>query len=138
MRRSAAGFTLLEAIVALAILAAGTMALFAALNGAVRSIGRAEEAARLDTATENAIALLETINPMERPEGEERLGDMAVQWRAKAVEPPGPGLTDYLQPGLFDVGLYDVEVVLVLDGRVERRFAMRRAGWVQARQPEVL
>jgi len=138
MRRNVDGFTLLEAIVALAILAAGAMALFAAINGALRSIERAETAARLDTATENAIAMLETINPMERPRGEERIGDLEVRWSAQAVEPPGVGLTDYLQPGLFDVGLYNVEVVLFLDGRIERRFILRRAGWVQARQPELM
>jgi len=138
MRPDARGFTLLEAIVALAILTAGTMALFAALNGALRSIERAEAAARLDTATLNAIALLETVNPMQQPEGEEQIGAVRVQWRATLLEPSGPMLTDYLQPGLFDVGLYDIAVVLEVDGRIERRFVLRRAGWVQARQPVVL
>lgn len=138
MRADARGFTLLEAIVALAILAAGATALFAAVNGALRSIERAEAAARLDSATANAISLLETVNPMQRPEGEERLGDVRVRWRASAVEPPGPGLTDYLQPGLFDVGLYDLAVTVEIDGRVEQRFVLRRAGWVQARQAELL
>jgi general secretion pathway protein I len=137
MRRSA-GFTLLEAIVALAILTAGAMALFAALNGALRGIERAEAAARLDTATLNAIALLEAVNPMQQPQGEVMLGEVRVAWRATPVEAPGPALTDYLQPGLFDVGLYDVAVVLEVGGRVERRFVLRRAGWVQARQPEQL
>lgn len=137
MRRSA-GFTLLEAIVALAILTAGTMALFAALNGALRGIERAEAAARLDTATLNAIALLEAVNPMQQPQGEAMLGEVRVAWRATPVEAPGPALTDYLRPGLFDVGLYDVAVVLEVGGRVERRFVLRRAGWVQARQPEQL
>lgn len=138
MRLKSRGFTLLEAIVALAILATGAMALLAALNGALRSIERAEAAARLDTATENAIALLEAVNPMVQPQGEERLGDFDVRWSARPVEPPGPGLTDYLQPGLFDVGLYDVEVVVASARGVERRFVLRRAGWVQARQPELL
>lgn len=138
MRRSAAGFTLLEAIVALAILAAGSVALFAALNGAVRSIGRAEEAAALDTATENAIALLETINPMEQPQGEERIGDLEVRWRSDVLAGPMPGLTDYYQPGLYDVALYRLHVELRDGEGRESRFELRRAGWRQVRQPEVL
>ena len=136
MRRSA-GFTLLEAIVALAILAAGGMALFAALSGALRSLERADAAARLDTATENALTLLETRNPMLEPEGEAAVGEYRIEWRATPVEPVRVGLTDYLQPGLYDVGLYDVEIVISRDGRVERRLTVRRAGFQQMRQQEL-
>ena len=131
------GFTLLEAIVALAILAAGGMALFAALSGALRSLERADAAARLDTATENALALIESRNPMQEPEGEALIGDVRIAWRAVPVEPVREGLTDYLQPGLYDVGLYDVEVVLSREGRVERRITVRRVGYRQVRQQEI-
>lgn len=136
MRRES-GFTLLEAIVALAILAAGTMALFAALNGALRSLERAEAAARLDTATENAVEFLEAVNPMQRPEGEAALGEYTLRWRAQAVLGPTDNLTDYLQPGLYEVALYAIDGELLLDGRVAGRFTLRRAGWRQVRRPEV-
>lgn len=130
------GFTLLEAIVALAILAAGTMALFAALNGALRSLERAEAAVRLDTATENAVEFLEAVNPMQRPEGEAALGEYTLRWRAQVVLGPTDNLTDYLQPGLYEVALYAIDGELLLDGRVTGRFTLRRAGWQQVRRPE--
>jgi len=135
-RRRADGFSLLEAIVALAILTAAGLALFAALHGALRGLDRADAAARLDTVTGNALALLETRNPMLEPEGEAVLGDYRVEWRATPVEPVREGLTDYLQPGLFDVGLYDIELLISRDGRIERRLTLRRVGYRQVRQPE--
>lgn len=138
MRRSASGFTLLEAIVALAILAAGSMALFAALNSSLRSIERIEAATRLDTATQNALSRLEVLNPMAEPSGEETFGDWRMRWAATAVEPPQDGLTDYLQPGFFEVGLYQVEVELHSGAGLERRFVVRKAGWRQVRFPEAL
>lgn len=132
------GFTLLEAVVALAILSAGTMATFAVLSGALRSIERVEAALRAQTAGMNALAFVETINPLEQPSGEIYLGDARVSWDSRLAAPVVPALTDYLQLGLFDVGLYDVHVAVVIDDSVERRFVVRRAGWVQAREPEVL
>lgn len=138
MRRSDAGFTLLEAIVALAILAAGTMALFAALNGALRAIERAEAAARLDTATENAVALLEVVNPMARPEGEAPLGEFELRWRATVVAGPQDVLTGWFQSGLHEVALYRIDAELWRGAVLEGRFELRRAGWRQVRQPEAL
>ncbi|HAI58555.1 MAG TPA: type II secretion system protein [Xanthomonadaceae bacterium] len=136
--RSVAGFTLLEAIVALAILAAGGMALFAALNTSMRAIERANATARLDAGTQDALSRLETLNPMLQPSGEEPLGRFRLRWTATPVEPPRDGLTNYLQPGYFELGLYDLEVELLEGSRVERRFAVRKAGWRQVRAPEAL
>jgi len=138
MRASVQGFTLLEAIVALAILAAGSMALFAALNGALRSIERAEAAARLDTATANAITFLDTVNPMQQPRGEVDLGAHRLRWSAAVVAGPTDTLTHYFQPGLHEVALYDVSVEIWHDTRLDSRFVLRRAGWRQVRQPAVL
>lgn len=137
MRRSVAGFTLLEAIVALAILSAGAMALFAAVNGALRSLDRAEQASRLDTAVENAMDRLELVNPMVEPQGDTVVGAYELHWQAEAIAPPREGLTDYLRPGLYDLALYDVHAELRRDGRVERRFVLRRVGFLQARAREI-
>ena len=138
MRHDHRGFTLLEAIVSLAILAAGGMALFAALNTSLRSIERVDAANRLDTATQNALSRIETVNPMLQPSGDEPLGDVRLRWNATPIEPPRDGLTDYLRPGYFEVGLYRVEVELLSGARVDHRFVVRKAGWRQVRFPEAL
>lgn len=132
------GFTLLEAIVALAILAAGAVALFSALNGVIRSVQRIEEAAKLDVATRNALAFLENLNPAERPQGEETLGDYRISWGSQVLFPARDVLTDYLQPGYYEVALFLVDVQLEHEGRIERRFVIRKAGWRQVRFPSAI
>lgn len=138
MRRSARGFSLLEAIVALAILAAGAMALFSALNGALRAQDRVEANIRTATAVDNALALLESINVMEQPRGEASIGGYRFRWVASPVADPVDVLTDYYRPGLHQVALYDVDVEVWSAGMMERRFTLRRIGWQQVREPEAL
>jgi len=135
MRSSSRGFTLLEAIVALAILAAGTLAIHAAINGALRSLERAEAAARIDTAADNALSVLESINPMTQPAGAMDVGSFDMRWNAKPIEGPTDNLTTYFQPGLYQVALYEIEVELWSEQRFEYRFSVRRAGWRQVREP---
>lgn len=134
----ATGFSLLEAIVALAILASAGLALFASLNGAVAMTDRASRSLQADTAVANALAWVETVNPMLAPTGEQAMGDYTLRWRAEPIEPPRDGATDFLQPGLYQLGLYRMRLELSRDGRVERELELRRVGYRQVRQPAQL
>lgn len=138
MRPSDRGFSLLEAIVALAILSAGAMALFSAMNGALRAQDRVEANLRNAAAADNALALLEGVNVMAQPRGEAIAGSYRYRWVANPVVGPVDVLTDYYRPGLHQVALYDVDVEVWLGGQFERRFTVRRVGWQQVREPEVL
>lgn len=138
MRPRSMGFTLLEAIVALAILAAGSLAIHAAINGALRSLDRADAAARIDTAADNALSILENINPMAQPKGVAETAGFEVHWTATLVAGPTDTLTTYYRPGLYQVALYDIEVELRGARGVDYRFVVRRAGWQQVRElPEL-
>lgn len=134
----ARGFSLLEAVVALAILAAAGLALFASLTQSVQMVGRAERAREVDLALRNALAWVERINPMESPEGERELGAYRLRWQAGPVEPPRDGVTGYLQPGLYQVGLYRMRLELWRDGVLEREAALNRVGYRQVRRPAAL
>lgn len=139
MRRpEARGFTLLEAIVALAILAAAGLAAFAAMSRSMDMLSRAERSRDLDRASRNALALLETVNFMDRPEGSAELGGYRAEWAAATVEPPRDTLTSYMHPGLYSVALYDVHVRIFRGSVVEREFDVRRASFRQVRKPAVL
>lgn len=134
----AQGFTLLEATVALAVLAAAGLALFAAFNGALRMLDRAERSRQTDVGIENALAWLETVNPMQVDHSEQELGDYRLRWRADMVAPARDNDTGFLRPGLYQVALYRLRCQLWRDGRLEREFELRRVGYRQVRQPEAL
>ena len=132
------GFSLLEAIVALTILAAAGLALFAAMSQSLQMVGRAERAREVDSAMLNAVAWMETINPMETPRGEQSFGDFRLQWQSEPIEPVRDGATGFLQPGLYQVGLYRVRLQLTRAGVLEREEILRRVGYKQVREAAVL
>jgi general secretion pathway protein I len=132
--RPARGFTLLEAIAALAILAAAGMAVFAAMSQSLQMVARADQARELDTALRNALAWSGRINPMTEPDGEAPLGDWTLRWHSEPVEPPRDGATPSFQPGLYKVGLYRMRLELWRDGAMQREATVRRAGYQQVRE----
>lgn len=134
----ARGFSLLEAIVALAILAGAGLALFASMSQSLQMVGRAERAREADLALRNALAWVERINPMESPDGTRQIGGYVLHWRAQPLEPPRDGATGYLLPGLHEVGLYRMQLELWRDGALVRDAALSRIGHRQVRQREVL
>lgn len=136
--KGVSGFSLLEAIVALAILAAAGMALFAAMGQSVRMVERAEAARERESAQRNALAWLQTVNPAKEPDGQVQLGDVLVRWHAEALEPPRDAMTGYLQAGLFQVALYRVHLELERERQPVAEFEVRRVGYRQVRKPEVL
>src|SRR5690606_22724338 len=138
MRRSVRGFSLLEAVVALAILAAAGLALFAAMSQSMQMVGRAEDSRASDAAMRNALAWVEQLNPMETPSGELQFPPYTVSWTSALVEPARPSATGYLLPGLYDVGLYRLELTLRRDNALVRDFEVRKIGYRQVREPDVL
>lgn len=137
-RARSRGFSLLEAVVALAILAAAGMALFAAMTQSVQMVGRAERARDADLALRNSLAWVELVNPMDEPTGERDIGDYQLRWRAEPLEAPRDGTTGYLQPGLYQIGLYRMRLELWRDGTLEREAELNRAGYRQVRKRQVL
>ena len=132
------GFSLLEAIVALTILATAGLALFAAMSQSVQMVGRAENARLADSAVRNAVAWMETVNPMQTPQGEQQLGDVTLRWSSELVEPERDAMTGYLEPGLYRLGLYEVRLELSRDGRPLTEASIRRVGYRQVREPAQL
>lgn len=137
-REHARGFTLLEAVVALAILAAAGMALFAAMTQSVQMVGRAESSREADAALRNALAYVGAVNPAEDPQGRQPLGAYELVWNAELLEPARPSATGYVAPGLHEVGLYRLDLELWRDGELQREASVRRIGYRQVRQPQVL
>lgn len=97
---------------------------------------RVERTAETLAAKENALAWLETVNPMDEPEGETEIGGWTMRWQARpvAVTPLAEG---FRGPSIYALGLYEVEVT-VERGGIEDRFTVRKLGWRQVRDPLAL
>lgn len=132
------GFALLEAIVALAILAASGLALFAALTQAMQMVNRAEQARERATVKRNVLAFVDTLDPVAKSSGSTRMGQYDLVWRSRLVEPAEDAATGTLEPGLYEVGLYTVEFRVLMDGELFEEFSVRKAGWRQVRELQVL
>lgn len=103
------GFTLLEAVVALTLLAVVGGALFAWLNSAFRSMQRVEAAElRIETAWV-AMAYLERMNPALEPAGRVRLGHYRLEWRSSPLSASKAAVGRHSgSPGIYDVTLFRV------------------------------
>lgn len=132
-RYSQSGFTLLEAIVAMVIMAAALMALYAWLSSSTLAVTRAQAQTRALEDARSALALVETINPMREPDGKRELGEVTVSWHSTPVVPRRIGRTRAGMPSLFDVTLYQMEVTIERAGEPAHGFSLRRAGWEAVR-----
>lgn len=131
--RRAAGFTLLEAIVAMVVFATGALALYQWQATSLSALSRVEaQSRRLDVARD-AVEALRSVNPMAEPEGERELGDYTLYWEADPLEPRRTGLSQAGYASLFDVALYRVEAWVVAGGTELTRFEMRLVGYEQVR-----
>lgn len=101
------GFALLEAIVALVILAGTCMALFAWINASLVQLQRAELYVEAGPAIASAGQYLKTVDLAQRPEGTFSSGNVSVDWRASPIE-SGVTRSSSFGGSNFLLSLYDV------------------------------
>jgi len=103
-----AGFTLIETLVALVILAAVLLAFYQFLASALNAAAATQRAAAAYDRQQNALALATTLNPMETPEGIFDLGLYRIRWSAEAIGPVRRISGFSSGKGWFTIGLYRV------------------------------
>jgi general secretion pathway protein I len=112
-RPTECGFTLLEAIVALTLLGLALVPMVSFISESADQLSRVAESNERSFATQAAVALLDPINPMEDPEGEESLGqNLTVRWNSDLIIPPNDGPQIGMGLPGFRIGFYDVRVSL--------------------------
>jgi len=138
LRRHATGFTLLEAIVAMVLMATSLLALYGWLSTSTISLNRAQAQTHAVEDARSALAVVETINPMSEPQGERELPPLLVRWQSTPVAQRRPGLSRIGMTTQFDFILYQVDVEVLRDGERVRDFSFRKAGWevVRAINPD--
>lgn len=134
MRASAAGrggFSLIEALVALAIASMTLMAIFELQIQMARSQQRAAQAIEQVASQENALALTRHLNPMQQPQGRIDLpgGDVIV-WSAEPRSEARVNAGFPAGDGAYEVQLYRVTVGIERpQGRSPAPLVFDRLGW---------
>lgn len=129
-RRKRPGFTLIEALVALAIAAMTMTAIFQLQVQMARGQRRAQAVLQQVAVQENALALVRDVNVMDRPTGEFAIpGGEVIRWTATpkgaAERNRGPG-----SAGRYEVQLFEVTIRIERPGgRNPPDMTIERVGW---------
>ena len=129
IRQEQQGFSLLETLVALALLSAALLPLLAfqgQLTRTVLAIERSEDTVKNMTST---LSYLRVINPSLVNEGQQQIGSAVITWTARPVSQERAVLDASGAPGRFVARLYDIDATLTYtDGR-QTDFTIRKIGW---------
>jgi general secretion pathway protein I len=132
---SQAGFSLLEAIVALAVVGILGTVLFTWAASIQRMLGSIQEQTARQEATLNALEFMQTVNPMQRPQGVQQLGRYQVRWRAAELAGPSDAVDYPTGIGPYRVALYRTQVTLDLDDRPGwQQFEVKQVGYQRVRE----
>jgi general secretion pathway protein I len=108
------GFSLLEAIVALAILAALGLVLFDWIRQSLDSASRIRAEHLRVQALINAQSLVASINPGAEPEGERSVAGLTVRWTSRMIAGPQALFGEVLRPDEapegWQIALYELTV----------------------------
>lgn len=127
------GFTLLEAIVALTLIALAGAALFSWVNANMISLARVRDVNERSLATENILDLMQKIDPMLSPTGERDLGSYSVRWNVEAVAGPQDGANYPRGLSLYKLALFRNHISVIKGGDIWFEFDLRQVGYQRVR-----
>ena len=124
------GFSVMEALVAMALLAAVFVPLLTLQAQLARTAAAVQRAEKSEAAKRSALAYLEALNPSMRLTGEESVGEGVMTWEASPVSEPTLARGVGGGKGRFLMQLYDVEVRITFENAPPVSFTVRKTGWL--------
>ncbi len=129
-----AGFTLLEAIVALVLIGSAGMALFGWINNNILALGRIHDINARSEATVNILEYMDRVNPMLTPEGGAPLGAYAIKWQASPISNIAEGANYPRGISLYQMALYSTVVsVKSTGGEAWFELTLQQVGYKKVR-----
>lgn len=133
-RRKQHGFTLMEAIVSLVLIATTGMALFSWVNSNIITLNRVQESNAENAATLNALEYMHGINPMNSPQGQASLGAYRLSWQAEATTDPRDGASYPSGISLYQLAMYQTRISIQKpDGKFWFGFTLQQVGYKKVR-----
>ena len=122
------GFTILEAIVALAVFASGAMALYGLYATNIAALVKVGDTMRQAPLVRQAVERVAAINLTDEAAGEFEIDGLRFTWTARRMEPYRQGQTTTGFLGSYQIGLYEVDLSASEAGRKIGDYRMRLAG----------
>jgi hypothetical protein len=120
----------LEAIVALAILAATLIPIFALISTSMNSAIRLSQSNFESDIKLTALETMRAVNPMVTPAGTIDLGAFAIRWAATPIAAPAEGTNYPAGNSFYAVGLFDCKVMVIRpDGSQALAFNLQKYGF---------
>lgn len=130
------GFTLLEGLVAIALLAGALVAIFTLVGSLLTSANRVGQSNRAAQVTLNALEILSVVNPMLQETGQIDLGEYAVKWKSASRTPLADGVGYPIGASLFQLALYETVVrVEQPNGTLLAEIKLRQVGYRRVHEP---
>ena len=129
------GVSLLEVIVSPVLVSTVGMALLGWVNTNLIGLSRVKAAEQRLQLTRTALKYMGLVNPMQQPQGQQRIGPVLIEWQATLLGEVSPGAGYPAGLGVYQVGLYDTRVQASSGDGVEAQLKLRLAGYQQVRQP---
>ncbi|MDD5274745.1 MAG: prepilin-type N-terminal cleavage/methylation domain-containing protein [Methylovulum sp.] len=123
------GFSLLEAIVALVLLSTSGMALFSWINNTLSGLNHALESTQKMQYRQNALALMQQVNPAVDRTGEIKSAGFTLNWEATAITPLKQEIDNHGNPGTYLIGLFDAKVTITTQDNKADEFTLRQVGY---------
>jgi len=129
------GFSLLEAIIAMVILASASMAFYGLFNTNLITLTRVQEVSREVPLVEQAIEYLNAMNLTGAANGEFDIDNAQITWSAELVEPYRQSQNGRGFLGYFQLGLYKVDFTVSENGSPLGSYSFRVVGYEKVREP---
>lgn len=127
--QSQAGFTVIEALIAMAILASALLPLLAVQGQMTKSATQISRIEVQTLNTQNAVATLSQRNFARADRGVETLGAVVLHWRARPNGPAARTLGANGEVGRYQVQPFLVEVEIRENDSPLQKFTFQGLGW---------
>lgn len=132
------GFTLLEAIVALSVLAMAAMALYGWLNSSLILLKRVDDVYQSIEAVESALEWVSALDPYQQVEGEQEIAGALMHWRFVPIGSPQGAHDMHGNLSVNDAQLFTAYITISRDGEQLASFELLQLGLQQQRSVEEL